>query len=367
MAASSVDASLPRSPAAAPIDWTVIASRSRLRRRARATTAYVFLIATSLPIILPYLWLVTVAFSAKLGVADTKVLWRSMAVLVPAIIAAWAVGALAGTRRQALTGFAATAAVAAVAFVSLVGPNLHLGNFIFLVQPNFESAVLSRGGQVTATTQYPSVWKAFGNSLLLATSQTAIVVTVASLAGYYLSRFQFPGRSGALRTLLVLHAFPVLTLIVPLFLMLYWIGLLDTLAGVILVLVAFELPFAIFIMKGFFDGVPWDTEMSALTDGASRRQAFLSVVLPQVTNGIIAIAVFSFIRGWEEYIFVFTFLVRNTNWTMSLYMYFVRDDMMGVDYGVVSAVGVFYLVPSLTLYAVAQKYLSQITIGGVKG
>jgi inositol-phosphate transport system permease protein len=165
----------------------------------------------------------------------------------------------------------------------------------------------------------------------------------------------------------VLHAFPVMTLIVPMFLMLYYVGLLDTLFGVILVLVAFELPFAIFIMKGFFDAVPWDIEMSALTDGASRRQAFRMVVLPQVTNGLIAISVFSFIRGWEEYIFVFTFLIRNTNWTMSLYMFFVRDDVMGVDFGVVSAVGVFYLVPSLLLYAFAQRYLMQMTIGGIKG
>ena len=202
---------------------------------------------------------------------------------------------------------------------------------------------------------------------MLAGSQTIIVVTVASLAGYYLSRFQFPGRAGMLRSLLVLHAFPVMTLIVPLFLMLYYVGLLDTLFGVILVLVAFELPFAIFIMKGFFDAVPWDIEMSALTDGASRRQAFRMVVLPQVTNGLIAISVFSFIRGWEEYIFVFTFLIRNTNWTMSLYMFFVRDDVMGVDFGVVSAVGVFYLVPSLLLYAFAQRYLMQMTIGGIKG
>jgi hypothetical protein len=66
-------------------------------------------------------------------------------------------------------------------------------------------------------------------------------------------------------------------------------------------------------------------------------------------------------------IFVFTFLIRNTNWTMSLYMYYVRDDMMGVDYGVVSAVGVFYLVPSLILYVAAQRYLMQMSIGGVKG
>ncbi|MFI5011824.1 MAG: carbohydrate ABC transporter permease [Hyphomicrobiales bacterium] len=364
---ASADATLPRSTAEASIDWTTVAARGRVRRRLRAAGAYAFLIAASLPIVLPYFWLVTVAFSAKLGIAETKVLWRSMGIFVPAVIAFWLAGVLSIDRRRMLIGFVVIAVVSGIAFAVLVGPDLYLGNFIFLVEPNFESAVRSRVGQVTAATQFPSVWHAFGNSLLLAGSQTAIVVTVASLAGYYLSRFQFPGRAATLRSLLVLHAFPVLTLIVPLFLMLYYIGLLDTLFGVILVLVAFELPFAVFIMKGFFDGVPWDIEMSALTDGASRRQAFLRVVLPQVTNGIIAVAVFTFIRGWEEYIFVFTFLIRNTNWTMSLYMYFVRDDMMGVDYGVVSAVGVLYLVPSLALYAVAQKYLSQITLGGVKG
>ncbi len=257
--------------------------------------------------------------------------------------------------------------MAIAAFAWLVGPDLYLGNFLFLWEPDFASVVRSRVGEVKGAVQFPNVWHAFGNSVLLAGSQTVIVVTVASLAGYYLSRFQFPGRASMLRSLLVLHAFPVLTLIVPLFLMLYYIGLLDSLFGVILVLVAFELPFAIFIMKGFFDAVPWDIEMSALTDGASRRQAFLHVVLPQVTNGMLAVSVFTFIRGWEEYIFVLTFLIRNTNWTMSLYMFYVRDDVMGVDYGVVSAVGVFYLVPSLVLYLAAQRYLMQMSIGGVKG
>ena len=112
-----------------------------------------------------------------------------------------------------------------------------------------------------------------------------LVVTVSTLAGYYLSRFEFPGRAGYLQGLLVLHAFPAMTLIIPIFLMMYWIGLLDTLTGVILVIAALELPFAIFVMKGFFDAVPWDIEMSAMTDGASRRQAFCMVVLPQVQVG----------------------------------------------------------------------------------
>ena len=349
------------------VDWDTLARRARRLRRTKAVTLYAFLIAVSLPIILPYFWLVTIAFSAKTGVAETVVLWRSMAVMVPAVIGCWLAVALARNRRQLWTGIAAVLAIAVLAFALLVGPDLHVGNFIFLWEPDFASVVRSRIGEVKGAVQFPNVWHAFGNSILIAGAQTAVVVTVASLAAYYLSRFQFPGRSSMLRSLLVLHAFPVLTLIVPMFLMLYWVGLLDTLVGVILVLVAFELPFAIFIMKGFFDAVPWDIEMSALTDGASRRQAFVSVVLPQVRNGILAIAVFTFIRGWEEYIFVFTFLVRNTNWTMSLYMYWVRDDVMGVDYGVVSAVGVFYLVPSLILYMAAQRYLMQMSIGGVKG
>jgi inositol-phosphate transport system permease protein len=354
-------------PRALSANWASLATRARVARRAKSVTLYAFLIAVSIPIILPYFWLVTVAFSAKTGVAETFVLWRSMFVLVPAIIGFWIAAIIASNRRQILIGMAAVLVTAAVAFAWLVGPDLHIGNFIFLWEPDFASVVRSRVGEVKGATQFPNVWNAFGNSLLIAGAQTVIVVTVASLAAYYLSRFQFPGRAPMLRSLLVLHAFPVLTLIVPMFLMLYWIGLLDTLLGVILVLVAFELPFAIFIMKGFFDAVPWDIEMSALTDGASRRQAFVRVVLPQVTNGILAISVFTFIRGWEEYIFVFTFLIRNTNWTMSLYMYFVRDDVMGVDYGVVSAVGVFYLVPSLILYAAAQRYLMQMSVGGVKG
>jgi inositol-phosphate transport system permease protein len=352
---------------ATPLDWDGMAARARALRRTKAVALYAFLISVSLPIILPYFWLVTIAFSARTGVADTLVLWRSMAVLVPAVIAFWLAAILARDRRQLWLGLTAIALIAALAFALLVGPELHLRNFIFLVEPDFASVVRSRVGAVRGAIQFPSVWRAFGNSLLIAGSQTVIVLTVASLAAYYLSRFQFPGRAAMLRSLLVLHAFPVLTLIVPMFLMLYWIGLLDTLFGVILALVAFELPFAIFIMKGFFNAVPWDIEMSALTDGASRRQAFLRVVLPQVRNGLLAVAVFTFIRGWEEYIFVFTFLIRNTNWTMSLYMYYVRDDVMGVDYGVVSAVGVFYLVPSLILYLVAQRYLMQMSIGGVKG
>jgi inositol-phosphate transport system permease protein len=348
-------------------DWDSLVERARWSRRVIVSSVYGFLIAVSLPLILPYFWLLSIAFSDKTVVVETSVLWRSVLVLVPALLALWIWSLLARSVQQMMVGSAVTVVAALVPFLILVGPDLHLGNFIFLVQTNFVDVVRSRAGEVSGSINFPNVWLALANSLYLAGGQTIIVATVASLAGYYLSRFQFPARGAMLRSLLVLHAFPVLTLIVPLFLILNHVGLLDSLVGVILVLVGLELPFAIFIMKGFFDAVPWDIEMSALTDGASRRQAFLWVVLPQVRNGLIAISVFSFIRGWEEYIFVFTFLIRNTNWTMSLYMFFVRDDVMGTDFGIVSAVGVFYLLPSLIMYVAAQKYLMQMSVGGIKG
>jgi len=356
----------PRTP------WDRLAVRAKWMRRAKLGAIYGFLIAVSVPVLLPFFWMASVAFSSKTGTVDTIILWRSMAILVPFVLACWICSTIGATARQMFFGFAAITAMAVVAFVVFVLPDLHLGNFIFITEKDFSNTVRERSsgvklGDFAGGINFPSVWSAFANSLYLAGGQTLIVATVASLAGYYLSRFKFAGRVAMLRTLLVLHAFPVLTLIVPLFLTLNFVGLLDQLLGVMLVLVGFELPFAIFIMKGFFDAVPWEIEMSALTDGASRRQTFIWIVLPQVSNGLIAISVFSFIRGWEEYIFVFTFLIENVNWTMSLYMFFVRDDIMGIDFGLVSAVGVFYLAPSLVLYAVAQKYLMQMTIGGVKG
>ncbi len=211
------------------------------------------------------------------------------------------------------------------------------------------------------------MWIAFRNSLALALSQTAIILTVASLAGYYISRFAFRGREAFLQGMLVLHAFPAMTLIIPLFLILHWVGLLDTIAGVMLVLATIELPFYVFVMKGFFDAVPWDIEMSAMTDGASptpgvpARRAAAGAGRPD------RVAVFAFIRAWEEYIFVRTMLIENTNWVMSLYLFWVADDIMGVDYGIVAAVSVFYVLPSLLLYVFCQRYLTQMTIGGIRG
>lgn len=349
---------------AARTDWQALARRTWRRKFTAQSTLLAFLVLISVPILLPYFWMVVIAFTARTGGVSSDVLWTACAVIVPTVILySIAHMAVASPRLRFAAGLVLLA-IAGTLLVALVGGRLHLDNFRFLMRADFVEEIRSKA---TSGAQFPSVWIAFFNSLVLALSQTVIILTVSSLAGYYISRFAFRGRNAFLQGLLVLHAFPAMTLIIPIFLMLYWIGLLDTIVGVMLVLAAIELPFYVFVMKGFFDGVPWDIEMSAMTDGATRRQAFRLVVLPQVRVGLIAVAVFAFIRAWEEYIFVRTFLIENKNWVMSLYLFWVSDDVMGVDYGIVAAVAVFYVLPSLLLYVFCQKYLTQMTIGGIKG
>ena len=350
-------------PAARP-DWAALGRRATAKQMAGQIALATFLAIVSLPIILPYFWMLMISFTARTGGVPSDVLWKACAVIVPAVLLYSLVHMSISSRRLRLATAVALAAIAAVLLAWLIGDRLHIDNYRFLWRTNIIEEVKKKA---TAGGQFPSVWTAFSNSLMLAAAQTAVILSVSALAGYYISRFAFRGRAAFLQGLLVAHAFPALTLIIPIFLMLYWMHLLDTIFGVMLVLAAIELPFYIFVMKGFFDSVPWEIEMSAMTDGASRRQAFRMVVLPQVSAGLIAVAVFAFIRAWEEYIFVRTMLIENRNWVMSLYLFWVSDDVMGVDYGIVAAVSIFYVLPSLLLYVFCQKYLTQMTIGGIRG
>ena len=137
---------------------------------------------------------------------------------------------------------------------SIIPDGVTLGHWRFLAGP------LSEGG--------PSVWSLAGNTLVFATCTALVVTSVSVTAAYALSRLNMPGRGFFLGGLIVLHAFPTITLIVAVFLILQYMGLYDTLTGVILVKVAFELPFGIWIMKGFYDSVPWKIRDGRCTDGA---------------------------------------------------------------------------------------------------
>ena len=213
----------------------------------------------------------------------------------------------------------------------------------------------------------PSIWVVTLNTFLVALSIMLLEVTLATNAAYALSRLRFRGRGKLLAFTLLLHAFPSVTLLVSIFIVLLNLGLLGSLAGVVLVKVALNLPFSIFVMKGFFDGVPWESEMSALMDGCSRLGAYRRVVLPQVMPGITAIAIFSFLEGWKEFLFVFAFTFEKSSWTLSVYLQSILASGGGADYGLMAAVAVFYMLPVVLFFVFAQKYLVKVQLGGVKG
>ena len=213
--------------------------------------------------------------------------------------------------------------------------------------------------------QYPNLYLVIGNTFLLAISVAFIEMLIASLAAYAISRFKFGGRGTLLSLILVLHSFPAITLLIAVFYILNMMGLYDTLLGVILVKVAFDMPLAIWIMKGFFDAVPWDLEMSALVDGCSRLQAWWKVLMPAVRNGLMVVLIFGFLSGWGEFIFVLTFISSQSYWTLSMLVYaFTTGEYFYVDPCITATVGIIYMLPVVVFFLFAQKYLLRIQLVG---
>lgn len=214
---------------------------------------------------------------------------------------------------------------------------------------------------------FPGIWPTFLNTLFLGFGVMVLAVTVSTMGGYVISRMKFPGRSLLLTSTLVLHAFPAITLLIGLYYVLRVLGLLDSVIGVILARAGLFVPFGIWVMKGFFDGISWDVEMSALIDGASRFQVFRKIAVPMVAPGITGISIFAFISGWSEYIFIVTFIRKPSAWTLASYVNAIIGGYRFADYGLLAAVALFYVMPVLLFFIFAQKYLMQITVGGMKG
>lgn len=232
--------------------------------------------------------------------------------------------------------------------------------------------------------EFQSIWFVTFNTFLLATVMTTIVVFVSSMSAYALSRMKFAGRKGFLSATLILHAFPSVTLLIPIYFVLRFItkipiigrGLpliggfgFNTIGGVALVMVAFQLPFGIWIMKGFFDNISWDMERSALIDGASRFQVWWKILMPNIKPGIAALSIFAFISGWNAYLIPFTFTVGRAGKTTVLSVYiqnFISESIM-TEWNMVAAVGLFQLIPVLIFFLFTQEALLNIYGGGAKG
>ena len=216
----------------------------------------------------------------------------------------------------------------------------------------------------------------FLTSLAIAVLMTFIVLLVSSMAGYALSRMHFPGRRFFLSFTLILHGFPAITLLIPIFFVLLRLGELpiigdlvgfNTIGGIALVMVAFQLPLGVWLMKGFFDNIPWDMERSALIDGASRFRTYWEILLPQIRPGLLALGIFAFIGGWNAYIIPATYSIGSGVSNLPVFLEELIDATAPVDWNQVAAVGLFQLIPIFIFFIFAQEYLLNIYAGGTKG
>lgn len=214
------------------------------------------------------------------------------------------------------------------------------------------------------------------NTFVIAATMVVLVLLVSSMAGYALSRMKFAGRRSFLSLTLILHGFPAVTLLLAIFFVLQNIGKLpvlgdlfgfNTQGGIALVLVAFEMPLGVWLMKGFFDGIPWDMERSALIDGASRWRTFWEILLPQIRPGLLALGIFSFITGWGAYLIPATFSVGTKSTTLAVLLKQLTDETAPTAWGEIAAVGLFQMIPVMIIFIFAQEYLLNIYAGGSKG
>ena len=220
-------------------------------------------------------------------------------------------------------------------------------------------------GVIIIPTIWPILWFTIRFALLVTVCDLVIVVPAA----YAFSRLNFPAKKFWMKVLFFLNAFPGSTIMIAIFFLLVKMGLINTMIGVVLVKVTMSAPGHVYMLKGFFDDIPWDYEWAALVDGCSRFQSFLQVVLPSASNGIGVIAIFAFLSGYSEW-FLFQILLYNVKYTTlaKILQTLIMDGGTKIsDIGTLSAMAVFFALPVAIFYLFSQNQLMKIrNIGGKK-
>jgi len=223
---------------------------------------------------------------------------------------------------------------------------------------SYLSQLADRGGFVTF----------FANSVIVSTLATLLSIAVSVLAGYAFSRFRFPAKRALLILILASQMFPLVLILVAIYVLFRQLHLLDTYLGLVLAFTSFSLPFCIWMMRGFFDTVPRELEQAAMVDGATRLQALVRVILPLIGPGVIAVGLFSFLNAWNNLLFALSLTSSQDMRTIppgflltyvGEFQYAWSDAMAG---------SVMVSLPMVMVFIFLQRYLiGGMTAGAVKG
>ncbi len=205
------------------------------------------------------------------------------------------------------------------------------------------------------------------NSLICAGGTALLTIFLATTGAYALSKFDFKGKKAALLSFIVVQMFPGVIIIVPYFILLNHLGLLNSHIGLIAAYSVTALPLCVWTMKGFFDTIPDDLIEAARVDGYSHSRIFWKIMLPLAKPGLAVTTLFAFLAAWNEYVLAYTFMLDQKYYTLpvKIYMYIGGSS---VRWGTFSAMSVLVSIPVVVLFIIFQRYLtSGLTKGAVKG
>lgn len=205
------------------------------------------------------------------------------------------------------------------------------------------------------------------NSVIASLCTTLFSLIIATLGAYGLARFRFRGRNALAYLILTTQVIPGALIIVPLYIIMSNLNLLDNMIGLILAYTTFTVPFCTWMMKGYFDSISPTIDEAAMVDGANRFQVFTRIVLPLSLPGLAATTIFAFISGWNEYVFASILLRSYENWTLPIGIASFQGQY-DTNWGTLMAGAVMITVPVVVIFWLLQKHLvAGMTAGAVKG
>jgi multiple sugar transport system permease protein len=325
-------------------------------------------------------WIIAAAVTGLLAWASPQIFWKAAVVLGVILLVAAAAGRVVsalqsrGGRRSSslVSGLGAGVALAGL-LVFVLGPLYWIAVTAF----KSESQVVMRDHDL-----WPTPWtldqfgdlftnQPFGrwylNTLLVSAASTAVALVCAALAGYALARLRFRGAQSFTVTVLLTYVMPGALLFIPLYQMLIGVRLTDSLWSLVVTYPTFTLPFATWLLVGYFSSIPVELEEAALVDGCTRVQAFRRVVLPLAKPGLLAVALFTLTNAWNEFLLAFVFITKDEYKTLPVGMQsMIAGDV--VPQGQLAAASLLVSIPVVIMYAVGQRFLTEgLTAGAVKG
>lgn len=212
-------------------------------------------------------------------------------------------------------------------------------------------------------------WQYISNSLIVAAITVFGSIVLSTLGGYGFSRFQFRGKNILFVMILTTLMIPFQSILTPLFLILGTLRLQNTLIGLALVYITFQLPFGIFVMRNTFDTVPKELEEAALLDGCNSLSMLWRVMLIIVRPGIITVGIYAFINSWNEFLAALIFMNKESMFTFPIMLSSVRTGLYGtVDWGALQSGVIVSILPCILIFLLLQRYYMQGLMGGaVKG